>query len=141
MAAIDNTMKLLIKFPDGVYNGIKITVKGNIPSNAVRFAINLLCGSSTIEPEDIAFHLCPRFKEGRVVRNSRSHKEFKDEESAGGNPLSPGSSVEIEIECTDSAFKVKLNGSSFCEFKHRLPFDRITHLDVDGDLKLSHISF
>ncbi|KOB67306.1 Galectin [Operophtera brumata] len=36
---------------------------------------------------------------------------------------------------------VALNGAHFCEFPHRVPFQRISHLTVDGDVMVQFIGW
>jgi hypothetical protein len=38
-------------------------------------------------------------------------------------------------------FQVALNGIHFCEFPHRIPFQRISHFTVDGDVMISMVAF
>lgn len=37
--------------------------------------------------------------------------------------------------------QVVVNGNPFYEFRHRIPLQTVTHLQVDGDLQLQSISF
>ncbi|XP_047039603.1 galectin-5-like [Helicoverpa zea] len=124
--------------PDGVYGGKTIILKGSIPSNAIRFSINLQCGPSIsiTDREDIAFHLNPRFNNNTVVLNCFENNQWGLEESFGGMPFSKGT-FELEIECDESAFKVNVQGKRFCDFAHRVPYTRVKALTVDGDVNIT----
>nr|XP_049704222.1 32 kDa beta-galactoside-binding lectin isoform X3 [Helicoverpa armigera] len=106
MADVHPSIKCLIKMPDGVCEGNTIIIKGSIPSNAIRFSINLQCGPSIsmTDREDIAFHLNPRFNNNTVALNHLVDNEWGLEESFGGMPFSEGT-FELEIVCDESAFK------------------------------------
>ncbi|PZC73953.1 hypothetical protein B5X24_HaOG208479 [Helicoverpa armigera] len=132
------SIKCLIKMPEGVYEGNTIIIKGSVPSNAIRFSINLQCGPSIsmTDREDIAFHLNPRFNNNTVALNHLVDNEWGLEESFGGMPFSEGT-FELEIVCDESAFKVNVQGKRFCEFTHRVPYTRIKALTVDGDVNIT----
>ncbi|GBP27137.1 Galectin-4 [Eumeta japonica] len=109
--------------------------------NLYRFAINLQCGPNTDPRDDIALHINFRFPECCVVRNHLSTMSWGPEETAGGLPINRGESFEALILCEPNSIKIALNGIHFCEFIHRLPYQRITHITVDGDVMLTFIGF
>lgn len=37
-------------------------------------------------------------------------------------------------------FKIAINGAHYCEFRHRIPYEQITHLTIDGDVDIERIS-
>lgn len=127
--------------PNGMFPGRMIRVQGTVPHGAQRFAINLQCGPNTDPRDDIALHLNFRFVEMCVVRNNLTAMNWGPEETSGGLPLQPGSSFEALILCDANSLKVALNGQHFCEFIHRMPFQRISHITVDGDVHLQFIGF
>ncbi|CAH2987699.1 unnamed protein product [Chilo suppressalis] len=127
--------------PGGVYPGRMIRVQGNLPPGAQRFAINFQCGPNTDPRDDIAMHLNFRFVEMCVVRNHLTAMDWGVEETAGGMPLQRGEAFEALILCEPQSFKVALNGVHFCEFLHRVPFQRISHITVDGDVHIQFIGF
>ncbi|CAB3231854.1 unnamed protein product [Arctia plantaginis] len=127
--------------PGGLYPGRMIRVQGNTPPGAQRFAINFQCGPNTDPRDDIALHLNFRFVEMCVVRNHLTAMSWGVEDTNGGMPLNRGESFEALILCEPHAIKVALNGLHFCEFPHRVPFQRISHLTVDGDVLIQFIGF
>jgi len=36
---------------------------------------------------------------------------------------------------------VAFNGQHYCEYRHRIPKERITHLVVDGDMQLQNMTY
>lgn len=36
--------------------------------------------------------------------------------------------------------QIAFNGQHFREFRHRLPYQRVTHLGVEGDIQVSSVS-
>ncbi|XP_017494442.1 PREDICTED: spidroin-2-like [Rhagoletis zephyria] len=120
--------------------GAMIRISGNVSPYATTFAINLQCGPSVNPRDDVALHLSPVFSPPpRIVRNSISGNRWGAEESFGGFPLSAGSSFEFLILVEPSEFRIALNGAHFTEFRHRLPFERITHLALDGDATITTV--
>ncbi|XP_053622950.1 galectin-9-like [Plodia interpunctella] len=127
--------------PGGVFPGRMIRIQGNTPPGAQRFAFNLQCGPNTDPRDDIALHLNFRFVEQCVVRNHLTAMDWGLEDTEGGMPLRPGDQFEALILCEQLSMKVALNGMHFCEFLHRIPFHRISHLTVDGDVSVQFIGF
>lgn len=127
--------------PGGLYPGRMIRVQGSTPPGAQRFAINFQCGPNTDPRDDIALHLNFRFVEMCVVRNHLTAMSWGVEDTNGGMPLQRGESFEALILCEPQSIKVALNGIHFCEFPHRVPFQRISHLTVDGDVMIQFIGF
>lgn len=91
--------------------------------------------------DDVALHLSPVFTPPqRIVRNSIVSNNWGPEESFGSFPTSAGSSFEFIILVESSEFKIALNGSHFTEFRHRIPFERITHIAIDGEVTINTLS-
>ncbi|CAH1641932.1 unnamed protein product [Spodoptera littoralis] len=123
--------------PGGMYPGRIIKVKGGISPSAKRFATNFVCGGR----DDNAFHFNPRFGDQRIIRNAYIHGSWGAEETSGGMPLAVGEMFEVVFHCLHDCFQVSVNGKHFCDFSHRLPYHRITHLKVDGDIMIQQIAF
>ena len=57
--------------------------------------------------EDVALHFNPRFKENRVVRNSRINGKWMNEERDGeGMPFVPQNAFQIKITVESDLYKV-----------------------------------
>ncbi|KAG7202816.1 hypothetical protein KM043_009973 [Ampulex compressa] len=125
----------------GVTPGKMVKVVGKVPPAAVRFAINYQLGPTLNPRDDIAIHVSPRFSEGFVTRNSIESMSWGMEENEGPMWIQPGQEFEIIILCDHNCFKIAINGRHFTEFYHRLPYLRITHLVIDGDVEVESITY
>jgi hypothetical protein len=120
-----------------------INVQGSIPPNASQFSINLACGPGDVGSADIAVHINPRFNENQVVRNSFQNGNWgsPEERSGPGFPLQKGSPFECIMLVQNDKFMISFNGQHFCEFKHRIPKERVNHVVVKGDLQVNNVFF
>lgn len=109
--------------------------------NATRFAINFQLGPSLNPRDDLALHLSPCFNPPRLVRNSLQHGQWGLEESWGnGSVMSPHQSYEFIVLVEPTQFRIAVNGAHYCEFKHRVPFEHVSHLSIDGDVDIERIT-
>ncbi|XP_045457162.1 galectin-6-like [Melitaea cinxia] len=133
----------VLPIPGCMFPGRIVRFQGNVLPEAYTFAINFQCGPNMDPRDDVAFHMRFRFVEMRVVRNhlTTAMGWSKVEETSGGMPLVRGQPFEAVVALDPHSFKVALNGVHFCEFAHRLPFQRITHLTIDGDVMMQFIGF
>ncbi|KAF2894836.1 hypothetical protein ILUMI_11337 [Ignelater luminosus] len=122
----------------GFNPGTMVRIQGQAPPNADRFNINLHCGQP---PSDIALHISVRLLQNYIARNSFEDGAWGSEEDNGSVPIAPGQRFEILILCDPGSYKVAINGNHFCEFRHRIPFQKVDHLAIDGDVALGLISF
>lgn len=123
-----------------IFPGTLVKVAGRPRPNATRFAINFQTGPSTNPRDDLALHLSPCFTPPRVVRNSLIQQAWGVEESWGnGSVFSPHAPFEIMIMAEQEQFKIAINGAHYCEFRHRIPYQQITHLTIDGDVDIERI--
>lgn len=124
-----------------IFPGTMVRVSGRPRTNATRFAINFQTGPSLNPRDDLALHLSPCFTPPRVVRNSLRHGAWGLEEAWGnGSILSPHQPFEIIILAEPDQFKIAINGGHYCEFKHRIPYQEITNLTIDGDVDVERIT-
>ncbi|PZC78686.1 hypothetical protein B5X24_HaOG217246 [Helicoverpa armigera] len=136
ISVYDPDLPCVHKIAVNITNGSKIRIQGSIPHDAHRFWIDFQCGLSMSTNVDVAFHLNPRFDHMAVVRNTLIDEEWGEEERTGGIPLSRGEDFDMLIVCDIRCWKVSINGQHFCEYNHRIEYDRITHLVVFGDVKI-----
>ncbi|XP_046433356.1 spidroin-2-like [Neodiprion fabricii] len=125
----------------GLFPGKMVKVQGKIPPQAVRFAINYQLGPNINPRDDIAIHVSPRFPEGFVTRNHIESMSWGREENEGPLWLVPGEEFEIIILCEQPCYKIAINGRHFTEFAHRLPYKKVTHLVIDGDVEVASIRY
>ncbi|KAM0729348.1 Galectin-4 [Formica fusca] len=129
------------KVEGGLRAGTMVTIRGEVPFQAVRFAINYQLGPTLNPRDDIAIHVSPRFAEGFVTRNSIESMIWGMEENSGPLWIHPGQKFEMMILCDYHCYKIAINGSHFAEFAHRLPFIKVTHLVIDGDVEIHSINY
>lgn len=124
-----------------IFPGTLVKVAGRPRPNATRFAINFQTGPSINPRDDLALHLSPCFTPPRVIRNSLISGSWGIEEAWGnGTVVNPHAPFEIMILAEHEQFKIAINGAHYCEFRHRVPYQQITHLSIDGDLDIDRIS-
>ncbi|XP_019624589.1 PREDICTED: galectin-8-like isoform X3 [Branchiostoma belcheri] len=127
----------------GLQPGKMITIQGFvIPGADSRFHVNLQCGASTQPRADIAMHFNPRVMAGVVVRNCLQNQAWGGEEKQHGPfPFAMGQNFEMIILTEPDKFKVAVNGQHFIEFRHRIPFQRVNTLAIDGKVQIQAIRF
>lgn len=125
----------------GLRAGTMVKIQGKVPPDAVRFAINYQLGPTLNPRDDIAIHVSPRFAEGVIARNHIESMSWGEDESAGPMWIHPGQEFEMLILCDYHCYKIAINGQHFAEFRHRLPFVKVTHLVIDGDVEIRSIVY
>uniref|UniRef100_A0A2A4JJQ1 Galectin n=1 Tax=Heliothis virescens TaxID=7102 RepID=A0A2A4JJQ1_HELVI len=132
-------MQCIYKIAGGISDSSMVKIHGIVPPHAYRFRIDFQCGLSAARNDDIAFHLNPRFDEMEVVRNTQIAQKWGREERSP-SPLRRGEVFDMLIMCDSQYWKVIINGQFFCQFPHRIQFQRITHLVVSGDVNITMIN-
>ena len=125
----------------GLIPGKMLRVQGKVPSSAERFAINYQLGPNINPRDDIAIHLSPRFSDGIITRNHIQSMSWGPEENGGPMWIQSGEEFEIILLCEQLQYKIAVNGRHFTEFAHRLPYLKVTHLVIDGDVEVKLISY
>uniref|UniRef100_A0A8D3BF58 Galectin n=1 Tax=Scophthalmus maximus TaxID=52904 RepID=A0A8D3BF58_SCOMX len=123
----------------GLREGVSIYLQGSIPDDITRFFINLLCGES--ESSDIALHFNPRFDGwDKVVFNSCQNGSWDSEEKVRSMPFSKGEAFEMVIVTSSQGYQIKVNGSDFYTFEHRIPLQRVCAMQIAGDVSVQTIN-
>jgi len=126
----------------GVQAGTLITIQGSIPHHCTGFSINLTCGPGDVGTSDIALHVNPRFNENATPRNSYQNGAWGAEDRSGNSmPVMRGGTFESLILVQHDKFMVSFNGQHFCEFRHRLPKERINYVAIKGDVQVNNVLF
>ncbi|XP_047658995.1 uncharacterized protein LOC113663839 isoform X3 [Tachysurus fulvidraco] len=117
----------LRSIPGGLRPGLALFFQGVVPSDFERFAINLQTGSET------AFHFNPRMSS--VVLNSHRNGTWDQNwvETPGG-PFVCGAAFDIIMVVKPECYEVMVNGQVSYTFKHRIPVDKVTTLNINGDV-------
>ncbi|XP_076645921.1 uncharacterized protein LOC143355191 [Halictus rubicundus] len=125
----------------GLIPGKMVKVQGKVPLDAVCFAVNYQLGPGLNPRDDIACHVSPRFPEGFITRNHIESMAWGVEENDGPMWIQPGQEFEILLLCEPACYKIAINGRHFAQFNHRLPYQKVTHLVIDGDVQLNSIAY
>lgn len=121
---------------NGIGKNQAIFVSGVVDDKCDRFTVNLQAGG------DIALHFNPRFGEKTVVRNHQSGGAWGDTEERDGEfNLKKGQTFDIIFTNAGPAYNIYLNGAPYCSFNHRIDADRITGLEITGDIQLQNVHF
>ncbi|XP_053124095.1 galectin-4 [Hemicordylus capensis] len=124
--------------PGGLYPGMSVYVQGTIPHHTKRFRVNFACGAQ--DGADIALHFNPRFDgKDQVVLNTFEGGKWRKEEHHK-MPLNKGQQFEIVFLVQGDRYQVMVNRGHFCDFKHRIPPERVQVVDTDGDLELQSMT-
>ncbi|XP_033229182.1 protein pygopus-like isoform X2 [Belonocnema kinseyi] len=125
----------------GLFPGKMVKIQGKVPSDSVRFAINYQLGPNLNPRDDIAIHIAPRFEDGFITRNHIQSMNWGEEENGGPLLVQPGQDFEIIVLCKYDCYKIAINGRHYTDFYHRLPYQKVTHLTIDGDVVISSIFY
>lgn len=127
----------------GLHPGRTFVVSG-VPTGGPRFNLSFVCGTS-VDQHDVAFVFDARLNIGgthnTVIRNHKVGGSWGAEERHQSYfPFTPNVPFELTVTVEHHAFKVAVNNQPFLEFNHRLqPLHRVTHLIVDGDVRLTQV--
>ncbi|KAF4118163.1 hypothetical protein G5714_000214 [Onychostoma macrolepis] len=116
---------------------MSITVCGQVWPNADTFEVNLQYGS------DVILHFNPRYEggSGYIVHNTNQKCVWGEEEREYKTPFPRGQAFALQILVTQESYKINVNGKPFSEYKHRMPFSRVDHIYVIGNVELSLVAF
>lgn len=118
--------------PGGMATGKKITINGVLTGDQVK--INLRT------PNAIALHINPRLSQKCVVRNSQT-VAWGAEEKDGPMPFQKGLAFEIGILVDNHQYHISVNGQPAYTFRHRVPFQEVTSLNIVGDAHIQRIVY
>lgn len=124
-----------------MHPGRVVAITGTVPHNPHRFIVNLQCGGAPASVSDLALHVSVRFDDRCVVRNSQQGSGWQSEErGALPHSLRPGAHFQMLLLCEGHGFKIAFNGQHFCEFRHRMPYQRVTHVSVEGSVTIHNVT-
>ncbi|XP_038069739.1 galectin-4-like [Patiria miniata] len=129
--------------PNGMKIGKLIVVKLIVKPNPKRFHVNFQCGMCSNPRSDVALHFNPRFKDKTIVLNTlrNTRWDWREQRPKIGFPLVPNGTYEIMFLCEKDKFNVAMNGLHLFEYKHRLPFQNISALEIAGDCDVIEVQY
>uniref|UniRef100_A0A8C1J188 Galectin n=1 Tax=Cyprinus carpio TaxID=7962 RepID=A0A8C1J188_CYPCA len=122
----------------GLREGMALYLKGVIPTNAEWFEINFKTGQS--DSDDTAFHFNPRLHQ-KVVMNSFRNRKWEAKESVSDNPFKKGETFEMFTVIKSEGYQVYVNGKELYTFKHRIPLEKVSTLNISGHVVVSLFGF
>ncbi|ROL51199.1 Galectin-4 [Anabarilius grahami] len=122
----------------GLREGMALYLQGVVPTNADRFEINFKTGQSL--GDDIAFHLNPRMDQ-KVVMNSFRNGGWEAVESFSDNPFKKGQAFEMLTVIKSEGYQVYVNGKEQYTFKHRIPLEKVSALNIVGGVAVTLFGF
>ncbi|XP_077087054.1 galectin-4-like [Siphateles boraxobius] len=115
-------------------------LQGVVPTNADRFDINFKTGQSVGNDDDIAFHFNPQMDQ-KLAMNSFRNGGWEAEESVSDNPFKKGEAFEMFTVIKSEGYQIYVNGKEQYTFKHRIPLERVSALNINGDVAVNLIGF
>uniref|UniRef100_A0A3B1IF24 Galectin n=1 Tax=Astyanax mexicanus TaxID=7994 RepID=A0A3B1IF24_ASTMX len=107
--------------PEGIKPDMAVCFQGTVPADSDQYT-----GSS--DGDDVALHFNPLIGQ-KVTLNSFRNGKWESEESASVEPFTRG------------GYEVFVNGVKHCMFKHRIPVEKVSTLNIGGDVSLNMIGY
>ncbi|KAL5008804.1 hypothetical protein ScPMuIL_014385 [Solemya velum] len=127
--------------PGPLSDGKSIVINGFAVPHEEGFAINLTCGGRLEPQEDTALHFNARFNEFRVIRNSLEYGNWGSEECHGSFPFKMGVLFEVVIDVNYQYYKISVDGRHFCDFRHRIPIQRVNTVTVEKGIQINFVRY
>ncbi|XP_043089504.1 uncharacterized protein LOC122335718, partial [Puntigrus tetrazona] len=122
----------------GLREGMALYLQGVVPTNADKFEVNFKTGES--RNDDIAFHFNPRM-DRKVAMNSFRNRGWQAEESVSNNPFKKGQPFEMLTAIKSEGYQVYVNGKELYTFKHRVPLEKVSTINISGDVAVDLSGF
>ncbi|XP_053085716.1 cytolytic toxin-alpha [Pangasianodon hypophthalmus] len=122
--------------PGGLKTGMALYFQGVVFAAGESIKFNLIAG--TEKGSDRSFHMRCDFNES-VVYNSQRNGSWENEEITSGCPISKGSAFDIFFVTKTEGYEVYVNGQKHYLFKHRMPMEKVTTLNINGDVIMNII--
>ncbi|XP_043114203.1 galectin-9-like [Puntigrus tetrazona] len=124
----------------GLQEGKSVIIIGRVLVDANRFHVNLKYGSNS--EADNALHINPRYEEEieHIVYNTYQNCSWGKEEKSNC-PFIRGQPFILQILVTKEAYKITANGKYLMDYKHRIPFNGVYTIFVDGMVELEFIGY
>ncbi|KAK3596029.1 hypothetical protein CHS0354_032552 [Potamilus streckersoni] len=127
--------------PISLQVGSQIHIQGVPEQHHTHFIIALQSGPSINPRSDTPFVFNPRFNENQVVRNTQSGNSWGNEERHGGFPFQQRQKCNVRVLVKSDQYEVFVNGQHFTNYRHRTPISKVTHLIVEGGIRITQIRF
>ncbi|XP_050533678.1 galectin-4-like [Daktulosphaira vitifoliae] len=125
---------------NNLQQGTVISISGTSFQSANRVCVNLQVGPNIAPRDPVALHVALDFTRNAIIRNSIQSSNWGNEESFG-SPISliRGQYFTLDILCDAYDYKIAYNGTHYTEMKHRMPFQSVSYLAIDGDFQMQNL--
>ncbi|XP_072512719.1 cytolytic toxin-alpha-like [Salminus brasiliensis] len=124
--------------PEGLKPGMALFFRGHIFEDGNAFTINLKTGSR--DGEDIAFQYKFHFETHNVVCNSFKGGLWGKAEETRNVPFRKEKGFHIFMVIHPESYEIIVNGQVVSRFKHRIPLERVSVLNITGHLSVDIFS-
>ncbi|EFP05032.1 CRE-LEC-9 protein [Caenorhabditis remanei] len=121
--------------PYGVRSGLQIAFNGLVKHKNKDFNINLLSGGN------IALHMSFRWEKDKIVAINAKIDNAWGNEIRHSNPLHHDQAFDLQVRVYPGHFHVTTNGVLLGDFPHRLPFESIGAISLEGNVHINNIQF
>ncbi|KAK6998915.1 galectin-4 [Biomphalaria glabrata] len=88
---------------------------------------------------DVAFHYNPRLKDKIVYCNDKQRDDWGYEETEDYVPFKKDTVFELRFDVTQDGYEVSVDNTMVQFFKHRIPFQMVSHLYLTGDIRVNRV--
>ncbi|GAA6070289.1 uncharacterized protein LOC113650788 isoform X1, partial [Tachysurus ichikawai] len=128
---ISPALPYVSQVPGGLHQDRAVFLKGTIPADAKGFTINFKTGPS--DGDDIAFQYNSRIGDCTAL-NSFRNGNWDKQENAPDKPFTKGGDFQMIVAFNSEGYQVYVNGLRHCTFKHRIPLEKVSTLEIRGDI-------
>lgn len=124
----------------GLNAGQIIVLSGIIAKQPESMTISLQCDNNKYA--DVALNYNARWSSGddTVVINTRQGENWEEEVRVKGKfPFSAGTHFEMQIICQNDNYLILVNGNQNSVFPHRIEFNQVDHVGVEGSAAIHRI--
>uniref|UniRef100_A0A3B1KK49 Galectin n=1 Tax=Astyanax mexicanus TaxID=7994 RepID=A0A3B1KK49_ASTMX len=119
--------------PEGIKPDMAVCFQGTVPADSDQYVL-LYYG------DDVALHFKPCIGQ-KVTLNSFRNGKWESEESASAEPFTRGAPFTMFFAINTEGYEVFVNGVKHCMFKHRIPVEKVSTLNIGGDVSLNMIGY
>ncbi|CCD64782.1 Galectin [Caenorhabditis elegans] len=120
--------------PFGVRSGLQIAVNGLV-KHKKDFVVNLISGGN------IALHVNFRFEKQKIVAINAKIDNAWGNEISHANPLHHDQAFDLQIRVYPGYFHITTNGVLLGDFPHRLPFESIQAINLEGKVHINNVQY
>ncbi|KAG9273532.1 hypothetical protein AMEX_G12694 [Astyanax mexicanus] len=119
--------------PEGIKPDMAVCFQGTVPADSDQYVL-LYC--SDTYGDDVALHFNPLIGQ-KVTLSSFRNGKWESEESASAEPFTKGAPFTMFFAINTEGYE----GVKHCMFKHRIPVEKVSTLNIGGDVSLNMIGY